>query len=168
MDKLSYKLTVFINTIALTTCFAMMILYSVVLDFSFGLACCLTLTMGIQDAGINCLLHSLLGFQFTSKTTPFSVFRFIESLLIFVSISVCSLLNSASQTGYIVFFCVSYVFAVSSWIFLYNCFNRLTEEEVQALIDRENQVKDNIEVVEQTDGSAKKNLKSDQKILTGI
>ena len=136
MDKLSYKLTVFINTIALTTCFAMMILYSVVLDFSFGLACCLTLTMGIQDAGINCLLNSLLGFQFASKTTPFSVFRFLQALLTFIFIAIFSLLNSASQTSYIVFFCACAFLAIFSWIFLLKCFRKLPKEEVQAMIEK--------------------------------
>ena len=62
MDKCLYKQTVFINMITLSISFAMMILYSVILDFSFTLACLMTLTWGIQDAGINCLLNSLLGF----------------------------------------------------------------------------------------------------------
>ena len=56
MDKLSYKKTVLINIIALSISFAMMIAYSVILDFSFTLACVMTLAWGVQDAGINVLL----------------------------------------------------------------------------------------------------------------
>lgn len=62
MDKCSYKRTIFMNIITLSVSFTMMIVYSVMLDFSFSFACIITLSWGIQDAGVNCLLSSLLGF----------------------------------------------------------------------------------------------------------
>lgn len=135
-DKLSYEISIFINIIAAAIAFAMMILYCVLLDFSFVLACIMNLTWGIQDAGINCLLNSLLGFQFASKTTPFSVFRFLQALLTFIFIAIFSLLNSASQTSYIVFFCACAFLAIFSWIFLLKCFRKLPKEEVQAMIEK--------------------------------
>ena len=39
---------------------------------------------GLQDSGLNCLLRSILGFEFESKITPFSCFNFTQSLGIFV------------------------------------------------------------------------------------
>ena len=62
MDRLSYKQTIFINIITLSISFAIMIVYSVKLDFSYTLACIMSLSWGVQDAGINCLITSLLGF----------------------------------------------------------------------------------------------------------
>jgi len=53
---------VLINIIAVIVGFGFLILYTVLYNFSFPLALAMTLTWGFQDAGINCLLNSLLGF----------------------------------------------------------------------------------------------------------
>jgi len=73
-------------------------------------------------------VNSLLGFQFVSKTTPFSVYKFLQSLLIFIVTCICSV--SDSQTSYLVFFCISYAFALFSWVFLAKCFKVLPRSEV--------------------------------------
>ena len=36
---------------------------------------------GIMDAGINCLVNCILGFEFEDKTAPFGVFKFVQSFL---------------------------------------------------------------------------------------
>jgi MFS family permease len=38
---------------------------------------------GLQDSGLNSLLRCLLGFEYEDKTTPFSVFNFVQSLSLF-------------------------------------------------------------------------------------
>ena len=39
---------------------------------------------GLQDSCCNILIRSLLGFEFESQITPFSVFNFVQSLFVFV------------------------------------------------------------------------------------
>ena len=87
-DKYSTKTTSYINMVACTVGYAILILYGAIYDFSFYLGILMTFSLGVQDAGLNCLLNSLLGFQFESKTTPFSVYKFLQSLLIFMCVSV--------------------------------------------------------------------------------
>ena len=93
-DKLKYKSTVIINVTVLSLAFSILIIYAAIYSFSFSMACTMTFAWGCQDAGLNCLLYSFLGFQFASKTTPFSVYKFLESLLIVIIVGICS----ATQT----------------------------------------------------------------------
>ena len=65
-------------------------------------------------------MSSLLGFQFVSKTTPFSVYKFLQSLLIFVMTCIESVLDS--QTSYVSYFAVCYAVSVISWIVLLKFF----------------------------------------------
>ena len=76
-DKCSNRRTILINVLTTTVGYGFLILYGAIYDFSFTLAILMTFTWGFQDAGVNCLLNSLLGFQFESKTTPFSVYKFL-------------------------------------------------------------------------------------------
>ena len=61
-DKFETKKTVLINMLACTVAYAILVLYGAIYDFTFYLGILMTFTWGIQDAGINCLLNSLLGF----------------------------------------------------------------------------------------------------------
>ena len=47
MDRLSYKQTIFVNILTLSISFAIMITYSVMLDFSYTFACIMTLSWGV-------------------------------------------------------------------------------------------------------------------------
>ena len=61
-DKCETKKTVLLNMLACTVGYAILILYGAIYDFTFYLGILMTFSWGIQDAGINCLLNSLLGF----------------------------------------------------------------------------------------------------------
>ena len=61
-DKFETKKTVLINMLACTVAYAILVLYGAIYDFTFYLGILMTFSWGIQDAGINCLLNSLLGF----------------------------------------------------------------------------------------------------------
>lgn len=61
-DKCETKKTVLLNMLACTVGYAFLILYGAIYDFTFYLGILMTFSWGIQDAGINCLLNSLLGF----------------------------------------------------------------------------------------------------------
>ena len=133
-DKCSHRTTVIVNVVVLTLAYALLILYCAIYQFSFPLAIAMTLVFGLQDSGINCLINSLLGFQFESKTTPFAVFKFLQSLLIVLTIYLCSLTDS--QQGYLIFYCISCAFSIFSWFFLYKFFKVLPKEELDAMRSR--------------------------------
>jgi predicted MFS family arabinose efflux permease len=52
-------------------------------NFSLNLAYLMCFLWGLQDSGINCLLRSILGFEFDSNLLPFSVFSVSQSLTVF-------------------------------------------------------------------------------------
>jgi hypothetical protein len=50
----------------------------------FGpLAYVMCFVWGLQDSGCNCLMRSMLGFEFEDKTTPFAVMGFVQSITVF-------------------------------------------------------------------------------------
>ena len=61
-DNFETKKTILINMLACTVGYAILALYGAIYDFTFYLGILMTFSWGIQDAGINCLLNSLLGF----------------------------------------------------------------------------------------------------------
>ena len=66
--------------------------FTVNYSFSMVFAVLMTFSWGVQDGAVNCLMNCILGFQFESKTTPFSVFKSVQSFLIFVCLCIESLL----------------------------------------------------------------------------
>ena len=42
-------------------------------------------TWGLQDSGLNTIINCILGFEFESNITPFSIFKFVQSIAIFVT-----------------------------------------------------------------------------------
>ena len=130
-DKCKFKVTILLNILALSLGYAFLIAYTARYEFSFVLACTMTFFWGVQDAAVNCFLSSFLGFQFASKTTPFSVYRFFQSLMIFVVACICSATND--RTSYLAFFSSGYVFSLIAWLMLLFCFKLLTAEQVATL-----------------------------------
>ena len=63
-DKFTYRNTIFVNMLACTASYAFLVLYGIIYDFKFNLGILMTFSWGVQDAGVNCLINSLLGFQF--------------------------------------------------------------------------------------------------------
>ena len=57
------------------------------------------LIWGIQDAGVNCLINCILGFEFKSKSTPFSVYKFVQSLFIFASVQLAGVVMDSTATS---------------------------------------------------------------------
>jgi predicted MFS family arabinose efflux permease len=53
--------------------------------FNLSLAYLMCFLWGLQDSGINCLLRSILGFEFESNLLPFSVFSVSHSLTVFAA-----------------------------------------------------------------------------------
>lgn len=128
-DACKTNTTILVNLGAATIGYGCLILYGAIYEFSFPLAILMTFTWGVQDAGVNCLLNSLLGFQFLSKTTPFSVYKFLQSLLIFLCTCVESFTDN--QTSWLAYFGACYVCAMLAWFVLYQYFEFYTESELE-------------------------------------
>ena len=56
--------------------FTLVISYTVHYKFTLIFGFLMTFFWGISDGGLNTLINSMLGFQFDSKTAPFSVNKF--------------------------------------------------------------------------------------------
>ena len=130
-DKCTHNTTVLLNVIVTSVAYAALILYGAVYEFNWGLAILMTFTWGVQDAAVNCLISSLLGFQFDSKTTPFSVYKFLQSLLIFLVTCIES--ETQNQLAYLIYFGVCYFIAMTSWAILLKFFKILPSEEVEQM-----------------------------------
>ena len=76
-DKYSNKITIVANVVGSLIAFCLLIIYALQFEFSLVYGFAVTLAWGVQDSGINNLLNSVLGFQFDSKTTPFSINKFV-------------------------------------------------------------------------------------------
>ena len=57
------------------------------------------LIWGIQDAGVNCIINCILGFEFKSKSTPFSVYKFAQSLFIFAFVQLSGVVMDSKATS---------------------------------------------------------------------
>ena len=130
-DKFSNKNTIFVNMLTCTVGYAFLVLYGIIYDFKFYLGILMTFSWGVQDAGINCLVSSLLGFQFKSKTTPFSVYKFLQSLLIFICVSIE--IATKDQRSYLIYFVCCYLIAITAWAILLLFFEFKTKEEVERM-----------------------------------
>ena len=67
--------TVSLGVILAITIVACIVSIIYIIEFKFNIYICIamTFTWGMQDASVICLLNTLCGFEFDSKTTPFSV-----------------------------------------------------------------------------------------------
>ena len=76
----------------------------------------------------------MLGFQFESQTTPFSVCKFVQSLLIFAVIY----LESAIETRepYIIYFSVCFALELLAWAIFLKFFKVLPKETIAEMRKR--------------------------------
>ena len=114
-DKSSKLGSTLANLVGQVLAFAMLLIYVGVYKFSFGLALPLTFLWGVQDGGTNIVLNAMLGFQFDSKITPFSVMKFTQSLLIFVFIYIESFFDIANSKTLMVYFVIVACWSALSW-----------------------------------------------------
>ena len=89
----------------------------------FGVA--MTFIWGIQDGACQCLVSCILGFQFDSKTTPFSVFKSVQSFSIFAVI--LGEAHLKTRQAYIWFFIAFAVYTVAAYSILIGLFTFRTK-----------------------------------------
>ena len=73
----------------------------------------------------------MLGFQFESQTTPFSVCKFMQSLLIFAIIYLESVIKT--QETYIYYFMVCFVLEIIAWAIFLKFFPIMSRESIQEM-----------------------------------
>ena len=103
---------VLLNLVEASVAVALIILFTILGKWSLWFASFVAFFWGIQDSGVNCYLNALLGFQFESKTLPFSVYKCVQSLFAFVFIFIASFLKK--KQDYIFYFAAIYVLGVIS------------------------------------------------------
>jgi hypothetical protein len=75
LDKLGLKKVCYLNMAFLAVWLTTVILYNHFNTFSLWSAGIMTFTYGIQDSGLNIFINCCCGFEFESKTTPFSLYK---------------------------------------------------------------------------------------------
>ena len=92
-------------------------LFKVLLNFLWGL----------QDSGLNNFIYCVAGFQFESKTLPFSLFFFIQSFFCFVGIFLQALLKN--KLAYLIYFTILGAFSLFAWLLFMFAFEMKLDEK---------------------------------------
>jgi len=71
-----------------------------------------TVSWGIMDSALNTIVNSVLGFEFDSNITPFSVFKFVQSFFVFVFQVMESIIKGTERRRY--WFIASFLFAMGA------------------------------------------------------
>lgn len=83
-DKVNNKVAIVMQLLLCMAALFSVYLFNRLNQFT-GLAHLMCFLWGLQDSGINCLVRSMLGFEFDSKIVPYSVFNFSHSVYVFVA-----------------------------------------------------------------------------------
>jgi predicted MFS family arabinose efflux permease len=75
-DKMNNRVSLLAEILLCICAYAIVIIYNYNNEFNY-LAYIMCFVWGFQDSGLNCLTRCVLGFEFESKITPFSVFNFV-------------------------------------------------------------------------------------------
>ena len=78
-NKTAYSIQSLLTIVAIS----LVLIYSHLNTFSF-LAYLMCFFWGLQDSGLNTLIYCVLGFEFEDKSTPFAVFKFTQSIWMFI------------------------------------------------------------------------------------
>ena len=84
-NRIAFLSQIFLTVVSIT----MLIVYNTRNHFDI-LAYLMCFIWGLNDAGTQCLIRCMLGFEFKSKTTPFGVFSMICSASSFVFLIISS------------------------------------------------------------------------------
>lgn len=87
-DRYSNRITILTCLLLSSLAIGVTILFVRIFYFQLWFAILMCFAWGFQDGGMNCYISCLLGFQFESKTTPFSVFKTVQSLSVFITLLV--------------------------------------------------------------------------------
>ena len=83
-DRVSNKAAIFSLIVLTIIAFIFVLLFNSNNTFNY-MAPLMCFTWGLQDSGLNTLINCILGFEFEDKCTPFSIYKFVQSIAIFVT-----------------------------------------------------------------------------------
>jgi hypothetical protein len=107
--------------------FGVMIWYIWINKFTLYFAGAFNFFWGLQDSGLNNFIYCVLGFQFKSKTLPFSIYFFAQSFFCFVFTCVGSVITHPK--GYLIYVAVSASFGLFAWLLFLFTFDMKPEPE---------------------------------------
>jgi hypothetical protein len=95
------------------TLVAFAVLFGTIANYTFNaLTFVMTFAWGLQDSSLCNFANCILAFEFESKVTPFSVFKFSQSLFTFAFLVIASKIDD--QTKYYIYFGVMCAVAIVS------------------------------------------------------
>lgn len=86
LDTLGYKRALLFNLAEVCAAFSVILAFVYYNKFDLIFASAFNFLWGIQDSGANNFINCVMGFQFISKTIPFSIFYFVQSFACFTFI----------------------------------------------------------------------------------
>eukprot|EP00347_Sterkiella_histriomuscorum_P004956 403358441 len=97
---------------------AMILVFAYIIHYQFGaLTFIFPFFWGLQDSGINNILNCTLGFEFDSKSIPFSVSNFVQPLFLFLFMIAQSYLETT--TDFYIYFSVCFCYGILALSVLY-------------------------------------------------
>ena len=117
LDKFSLKIAIYFIVGCYIFALFWVVLFNAIQYFAMSRAVIMTFSWGFYDSGLMTFVNCMCGFQFESKSTPFSVFLVIQSFMIFVFLIYASTVETTAQ--YYIFFLVGAItFSISIPCFL--------------------------------------------------
>jgi predicted MFS family arabinose efflux permease len=92
-DKLPTKTVIYINLIELVVAVAALLLYTFVNKWNLWYAAGMAFLWGFMDSGVNNFCFCICGFEFDSKTLPFSIFYFAQAFGCFLFVYLESIIT---------------------------------------------------------------------------
>lgn len=110
-DRFGYKAGLYLVMTFTAVSFAC--LFATVAQYQFSwLTFVMTFTWGLQDSSLCNFMNCLLAFEFDSKVTPFSVYKFSQSLFTFAFLVIASVVDDKNK--FFIYFSVMAAWAVLS------------------------------------------------------
>ena len=120
-------MVVIINIVELCLAIGCLGVYTFYNQYTLWFACLLNFLWGLQDSGLNNFIYCVAGFQFESKTLPFSLFFFIQSFFCFVGIFLQALLKN--KLAYLIYFTILGAFSLFAWLLFMFAFEMKLDEK---------------------------------------
>ena len=94
LDRFGHKAIIISCMIGIVVAVSAVIAYVIFFKFYMWAAVAVCFLWGFQEAGLGVFLSCVMGFEFTSKTKPFAVKNFVQSLTVFAVLFIESALTT--------------------------------------------------------------------------
>ena len=115
------KRVIVLNIGQLILAYGALLSYTYIGEYKLWAAAIVTFTFGFMDSGINCFVLCVCGFQFSSKTLPFSCTKLVYALSACLTFYLEALVNT--NKDFAIFFMTMFLFGLSSWLLFYFTFD---------------------------------------------